>query len=144
VTLQIAPRVSGDGFVTSHVFTVVSSVTGKDQGYPIISQREAETSATVRDGDSFVIGGLTQDENITIKSKIPLLGDIPVVGNVFRHDESTRNKTELYIVVTPRIVHRVGTNATVIPSNAPLYAPTTTTSTELPPLPAPVREPEHR
>jgi general secretion pathway protein D len=144
VTLQIAPRVSGDGFVTSHVFTVVSSVTGKDQGYPIISQREAETSATVRDGDSFVIGGLTQDENITIKSKIPLLGDIPVVGNVFRHDESTRNKTELYIVVTPRIVHRVGTNATVIPSNAPLYAPTTTTSTVLPPLPAPVREPEHR
>ena len=62
VTLQIAPRVSGDGFVSSHVFCVVSSVTGFSQGYPTISQREAETSATVRDGDSFVIGGLTQDE----------------------------------------------------------------------------------
>ena len=52
VTLQIAPRVSGDGFVISHVFAVVSSVTGTSQGYPTISQREAETSATVRDGDS--------------------------------------------------------------------------------------------
>lgn len=51
VTLQIAPRVSGDGFVSSHIFAVVSSVTGTSQGYPTISQREAETSATVRDGD---------------------------------------------------------------------------------------------
>ena len=109
VTLQIAPRVSGDGFVSSHVFCVVSSVTGVSQGYPTISQREAETSATVRDGDSFVIGGLTQDENISTKSKVPLLGDIPIIGQAFRTDRSTTSKTELYIVVTPRIVHRVGT-----------------------------------
>ena len=52
VTLQIAPRVSDDGMVTSHVFAVVSSVTGFSQGYPTISQREASTSATVRDGES--------------------------------------------------------------------------------------------
>src|SRR6202008_2715099 len=45
VTLQIAPRVSSDGFVTSHVFCVVSSVTGVSQGYPTISQREASTMA---------------------------------------------------------------------------------------------------
>ena len=108
VTLQIAPRVSNDGFVSSHVFCVVSSVTGFSQGYPTISQREAETSATVRDGDSFVIGGLSQDDVITNKSKIPLLGDIPILGQAFRTDKSTRSKTELYIVVTPHIVHRVG------------------------------------
>ena len=50
VTLQIAPRVSSDGFVTSQIYGVVSSVTGYSQGYPTISQREAETSASVRDG----------------------------------------------------------------------------------------------
>jgi general secretion pathway protein D len=111
VTLQIAPRVSADGYVTSHVYAVVSSVTGFDKGYPTISQRQAETSATVRDGDSFVIGGLTQDENITNNSKIPLLGDIPILGQVFRKDTNTRSKTELYIIVTPHIVHRVGTQA---------------------------------
>ena len=111
VTLQIAPRVSGDGFVTSHVYAVVSSVTGFSQGYPTISQRQAETSATVRDGDSFVIGGLTQDENITNNSKIPILGDIPIIGQAFRTDRNTRSRTELYIIVTPHIVHRVGTQA---------------------------------
>lgn len=111
VTLQIAPRVSADGYVSSHVYCVVSSVTGFSQGYPTISQRQAETSATVRDGDSFVIGGLTQDENLTTKTKIPLLGDIPIVGQAFRTDKQTRSKTELYIIVTPHVVHRVGTMA---------------------------------
>jgi general secretion pathway protein D len=124
VTLQIAPRVSSDGFVSSHVFCVVSSVSGFSQGYPTISQREAETSATVRDGDSFVIGGLTQDENITTKTRVPLLGDIPIVGEVFRSDRNTRTRTELYIVVTPHIVHRVSAPADVVPANAALYAPT--------------------
>ena len=69
VTLQIAPRVSDDGFVTSHVFAVVSSVTGTSQGYPTISQREASTSATVRDGDTFVIGGLTQESDLTTTTR---------------------------------------------------------------------------
>lgn len=128
VTLQIAPRVSGDGFVTSHVFAVVSSETGTSQGYPTISQREAETSATVLDGDSFVIGGLTQDETISTKSKVPLLGDIPIIGQVFRNERTSRSKTELYIIVTPHIVHRVGTRPDTVPANAPLYAPSTTTA----------------
>jgi general secretion pathway protein D len=126
VTLQIAPRVSSDGFVSSHVFVVVSSVTGYSQSYPTISQREAQTSATVRDGDAFVIGGLTQDENLNTKTKVPLLGDIPILGQAFRTDRYTKSKTELYIVVTPHIVHRVG--ATAVPANGPLYAPTTATT----------------
>ena len=106
VTLQIAPRVSTDGFVTSHVFCVVSSVSGFSQGYPTISQREAETSATVRDGDSFVIGGLTQDSVIKSQSKVPLLGDIPLLGQAFRTDRKTKSRTELYIIVTPHIIRR--------------------------------------
>ena len=125
VTLQIAPRVSGDGFVSSHIYCVVSSVTGYSQSYPTISQRQAETSATVRDGDTFIIGGLTQDENINLKSKIPVLGDIPLIGQAFRTDRTTRTKTELYIVVTPHIVHHFG--AATTPANGPRFVPTTTT-----------------
>ena len=107
VTLQIAPRVSSDGYVTSHIYAVVSSVTGTSQGYPTISQREAETSASVRDGETFVIGGLTQENDLTNKSKIPLLGDIPLLGRAFRTDRTTKGNTELYIVITPHIVrHR--------------------------------------
>lgn len=107
VTLQIAPRVSSDGYITSKIYGVVSSVTGFSQGFPTISQREAETSASVRDGETFVIGGLTQENVLTTRSKIPLLGDIPLVGYLFQNERSTSTKTELYIVITPRIVrHR--------------------------------------
>jgi general secretion pathway protein D len=104
VTLQIAPRITDDGFVTAHVFAVVSSVTGFSQGYPTISQREASTSATVRDGEPFVIGGLTEESRISNKSKLPILGDIPLLGSLFTTEHTNREKRDLYIVVTPHIV----------------------------------------
>ena len=104
VTLQIAPRVSSDGFVTSHVFCVVSSVTGYSQGYPTISQRKAETSVTVHDGETFAIGGLTQENDIAADDKVPVLGDIPLIGDIFQLHKATNSKTELYIVVTPHVV----------------------------------------
>ena len=123
VTLQIAPRVSPDGYVSSHIYGVVSSVTGYSQGYPTISQREAETSASVRDGETFVIGGLTQENSLSTKSKVPILGDIPLVGQAFKNQRSTRSKTELYIVITPRIVrHRRFEDSqepVVLPTDAP-------------------------
>jgi len=115
VTLQIAPRVSADGFVTSHVFCVVSSVTGYSQGFPTISQREAETQATVQDGQTFVIGGLTQESTISSDGKVPLLGDLPVLGGFFHNKKANKQKTELYIVVTPHVVRRVMTNAMLQP-----------------------------
>jgi len=107
VTLQIAPRVSSDGFVTSHVFCVVSSVTGFSQGYPTISQREADTSATVRDGETFVIGGLTEENELSTRDKVPIAGDVPLLGQLFRVHKGSQTKTELYIVVTPHIVRRI-------------------------------------
>ncbi len=106
VTLQIAPRVSTDGFVTSHVFCVVSSVTGYSQGYPTISQREAQTSATVHDGETFVIGGLTVDDETNTDSRIPGFGDVPLLGELFNLHQGSTTKSELYIVVTPHIVKR--------------------------------------
>jgi general secretion pathway protein D len=107
VTLQIAPRVSPDGYVTSKIYAVVSSVSGYSQGYPTISRREAETSASVLDGESFVIGGLTQESVLNSKSKIPILGDIPILGRAFSYEKTLKGKTELYIVITPKIVkHR--------------------------------------
>ena len=60
--------------------------------------------ASVHDGESFVIGGLTQESTIDNKSKIPLLGDIPLIGHAFGTTSHTRQKTDLYIVVTPHIV----------------------------------------
>ena len=148
VTLQIAPRVSSDGFVTSQIYGVVSSVTGTSQGYPTISQREAETSASVRDGETFVIGGLTQDNVLTTRSRVPILGDVPLVGNLFRLHRSTASKTELYIVITPHIVrHRRFELAPAAgTTNEPVQLPPGTLTPpvmlSVPPAPPPERAPD--
>jgi len=137
VTLQIAPRVSPDGFVTSRIYAVVSSVTGFSQGYPTISQREAETSASVRDGETFVIGGLTLDNSLTTKSKIPILGDIPLLGQAFRLNKTNNTKTDLYIVITPHIVRhkRFGEFDEPAPPPPADVGPEVTPPQDLPPLP---------
>lgn len=122
VTLQIAPRVSSDGFVTSHVFCVVSSVTGTSQGYPTISQREAETSATVRDGETFVIGGLTEDSDIASNSNFPVIGRLPILGGLFGNRTWTKSKTELYIMVTPHVVRRTDAAPAAPIAGEPLQA----------------------
>ena len=123
VTLQIAPRVSDDGFVTSHVFCVVSSVTGSSQGYPTISQREAETSATVHDGETFVIGGLTEESDLKSDTKLPIIGDLPGLGGLFHTNADTRAKTELYIVVTPHVIHRGDAVPRAVLDNLPAPRP---------------------
>jgi len=60
----------------------------------------------VRDGETFVIGGLTEENELSTKDKVPGLGDIPAVGGLFRLHKGTHSKTELYIVVTPHIIKR--------------------------------------
>ncbi len=104
VNLQIQPRVSSDGFVTSHIYSEVSSVTNFVSGVPQISQRTANTIASVRDGESFVIGGLLQDNEIRNLVKLPFIGDLPLIGTFFRHVNTSHSQTNLYIVVTPHIV----------------------------------------
>jgi general secretion pathway protein D len=119
VSLQIQPRISPDGFVTSHIFSQVSSETGTSQGYPTLSQREATTSATVKDGDSFVIGGLLQQNDLSNVQKLPVLGDIPLLGNLFHYRNDSSQNTNLYIIVTPHIVKN-GINP---PAAKPLPSP---------------------
>lgn len=124
VNLQIQPRITSDGFVTSHLFAEVSSVTAfvpTNQGeVPQISLRQASTEATVKDGTPFVIGGLLRDEEINNMSRLPVLGNLPIIGGLFsvRHDTNTR--TNLFIIITPRIVHQVGVpEPGSIPANLP-------------------------
>lgn len=115
VNLQIQPRIASDGYVTTHVYSEVSSVTGYTQGYPQISQRTATTAATVRDGEAFVIGGLVQENELRNLSKIPGIGDLPLIGGLFRNRTESKVSTNLYIVVTPHIVQRAGGPAPVTP-----------------------------
>ncbi len=108
VNLQISPRITSDRFITSHIFAEVSSVTAfvpTQQGnVPQISLRQATTMATVADGQPFVIGGLLQDEEIVNLAKIPGIGDLPLIGALFRVRHDTESHTNLYILITPHII----------------------------------------
>jgi general secretion pathway protein D len=104
VDLQIAPRVSSDGFVTTHIYCEVSSVEGYVQGIPEISQRTATTLATVKDGQPFVIGGLLQTTELRSLAKLPFIGDLPLIGTLFQHINTSDQKTDLYVVVIPHII----------------------------------------
>jgi general secretion pathway protein D len=127
VNLQIQPRVSSDGYVTSHIYSEVSSVTQYVNGIPQISQRTASTLATVRDGEAFVIGGLLQDNEIRNLSKLPFLGDFPLIGQFFQHVNTSHTQTNLYVVVTPHIVAAPGvtpyTGPLAVPSSLPQLGP---------------------
>jgi general secretion pathway protein D len=138
VDLQILPRVSSDGFVTSHIYSEVSSVTNFVQGIPQISQRTANTSATVKDGESFVIGGLLEDNEIKNLNKVPFIGDLPLIGVFFRFLSTSHTQSNLYIVVTPHIVGSI-----LHPPGPQPYAPQPVVPVVLPPgaSPAPTSSP---
>jgi type II secretory pathway component GspD/PulD (secretin) len=71
---------------------------------PIIRKREAQTTVTVKDGETIVLGGLIEEYAERRDMKVPLLGDIPLIGGLFRSETETKVRTELLIVLTPHVV----------------------------------------
>ncbi|MDO8749341.1 MAG: secretin N-terminal domain-containing protein [Candidatus Omnitrophota bacterium] len=111
VKLYVTPTISRDGFVTMKIKPEVSSAKitdltseGKITQVPIVTTSEAETTVTVKDGMTIVIAGLKKDKKENEIKKIPLLGDIPILGAVFRSVSASINKTELVVFLTPHIV----------------------------------------
>ncbi len=120
VNLQILPRVTGNGGVDASVYSQVSSVTGfTSSNDPQISTRQAQTKVNVQEGQSLVIGGLLQQRDIRNLQKIPLLGDLPLVGALFRFYTETRQNTNLVITITPHVIPAPGTSpATAAPNSS--------------------------
>ena len=107
IYLQIAPRISEDDEIIMTLYPQVSLVTQyletQAGDYPEISTREARTTVAVKSGSTIVIGGLIHDDDIKNASKIPLLGNLPVLGQFFKHTKHTKERTEIVIFVTPKI-----------------------------------------
>lgn len=103
--LVVTPYIKGDGEIVMHVLaTKDSPSTAAVGGNPIISTKQVETDIYVKDNDTVVIGGIyTTNEEDTV-NKVPLFGDIPVVGNLFKNTKKVRDRTELLIFITPKIV----------------------------------------
>ena len=107
VTLSITPRINASGIVTLFIEQEVSNPvapTGAIQS-PSIDRRNVSTQITVEDGTTVAIGGIIRESNIYQRSRVPLLGDIPVVGAAFGSTRITRSKTELIILMTPRVIY---------------------------------------
>ena len=71
---------------------------------PIVSVRETDTLVRVHEGETIVIAGLMQDRTSIDKSKVPLLGDMPLVGGLFRREERSKQKVDLVVLLTPTIM----------------------------------------
>jgi len=105
VNLQILPHITNSGGVSADIYSVVSSVTGfSSSNDPQISTRQAQTRVNLLEGQTLVIGGLLQQRDIRNLQKIPILGDLPLVGALFRFYTETRQDTNLIITITPHIV----------------------------------------
>jgi len=105
VNLQILPHITNAGGVSADIYSVVSSVTGfSSSNDPQISTRQAQTRVNLLEGQTLVIGGLLQQRDIRNLQKIPILGDLPLVGALFRFYTETRQDTNLIITITPHIV----------------------------------------
>ena len=109
VVLSITPQIGPDGSVTLHVRPTVTEKTGEATSpegntFPILDVREADMVVRAREGQVIVIGGLMQERKSDDESKIPLLGDLPGIGRLFRSTAQERKKSELLILLRTTVL----------------------------------------
>lgn len=105
IVLTVTPRITSNGYVTMDVTQTANDLQGfTDFNAPIVNQREAQTTVAVKDGDTIILGGIMRNSVTTSVKKIPLLGDIPIFGNLFKSTSKESSKTELLVFLRPRVV----------------------------------------
>ncbi len=109
ITLRIRPQIGENGAIRMTIFQEQSSVktdvaAGTSNAGPSTTKRSIEGVVTVDDGQILVLGGLIEDRYETTRSKVPLLGDIPLVGSLFRSESRTRRRTNLMVFLRPVVM----------------------------------------
>jgi len=105
IVLNVTPRITSGGYVTMEVSQTANDLQGfTDFNAPIVNQRQAETTIAVKDGETVILGGIMRSTVTATTKKVPLLGDLPVLGNLFRSTDKEKSKTELMVFLTPRVV----------------------------------------
>ncbi|MBI5675726.1 MAG: hypothetical protein HZC48_07895 [Nitrospirae bacterium] len=106
VVLKVKPHINEGGLVSLEISQEVSSV-DPESGVgdnPIISNRTAETNVVIQNGQTIVIGGLIQENKGTSREGIPILKDIPLLGYLFGYTNHSKDRTELVVMITPKVV----------------------------------------
>ena len=110
IILELTPHINPDGFVKLEVFPEISSLSdssvqvSEGVNAVIINSRSAETTVTVQDGHTIVIGGLITNKDMIREEKVPLIGDLPLLGALFKSTRTVKERTELLIILTPRVL----------------------------------------
>ncbi len=109
--MTVTPNITPDGQIIMDIKINKDSVNSDCRATePCINTQRLNTNVMVEDGGTLILGGIYEEENSESVSKVPLLGDIPVVGNLFKSRTRSDKKTELLIFITPRIVDNIGSN----------------------------------
>ena len=116
IVLDVTPRITPDETIVMHVIATKSGLSADTVPVffdasnqttveaAVIDKTQAEATVSVPNGQTIVLGGMITKSEATIQSKVPWLGDIPVLGRAFRHDSTTTRRTELLVFLTPRII----------------------------------------
>ena len=111
ITLKMLPQIADNGDITVKIEPEVSDVTtdgdrgsASGNGLPVISSRKVSTMARVKDGESIVLGGLIQRNKLKVRTKIPFLGDIPIIGFFFSRTKTIQEENEVLVIITPKII----------------------------------------
>jgi type II secretion system protein D len=116
IILQVTPRITPEGMIvmqtqveksqyeTGGVVLVTDSTTGRTISSPVKDVTRAEATVSLASGETVVMGGLITSSDDTVERKVPWVGDVPILGQLFRYDTKTTVRTELLIFLTPRVI----------------------------------------
>ncbi|RUV91900.1 type II and III secretion system protein family protein [Mesorhizobium sp. M1A.F.Ca.IN.022.07.1.1] len=108
VNLNFTPVVLDDGKIHIKLAPEVSDLTGfTSAGDPIFTNRKLSTTVNLRDGQSFAVGGLLSSKNTRLQDQVPWLGQVPIIGALFKNSSTQKEETELVVIVTPHLVRPV-------------------------------------
>jgi len=105
IKLTVKPVIHSDEYVTMEVHPEVSTIREMRSEGPWIITREAETKVMAKDGEVIVIGGLIKEEDIKAAEQLPILGDLPILGYLFKHQQNTNDRVELLVFLKPIIIN---------------------------------------
>jgi general secretion pathway protein D len=112
IILNVTPHINNEGLVILDVAPEISQLTGTTVpisevvNAPVFAKRSAQSRVGIRDGQTIVIGGLMEDRKTSTVQKVPILGDIPLLGQLFRRTQISKTKTELLIFLTPHVAQQ--------------------------------------
>ncbi|MFA7091456.1 MAG: secretin N-terminal domain-containing protein [Arcobacteraceae bacterium] len=106
LTLKVKPRISSDNKVILEIETILEDAKELqlNQTNPDTTKKEVKTTAIVNNGESVILGGLIKSKNDVLNTKTPFLGDIPLLGELFKHTKDVQDKVNLVVIMTPYII----------------------------------------